>query len=126
MNNNVIITILTSVSHFKQNFNTPITKTNDIFCYCFNLQATKNTNSLSYDKVRLVDENASLLVETNQLRKNLQAEINQNRKLNSLVGFTYMTPRMAQQKVNLAAASNKEIHDQYKDQIEVSICTIHL
>lgn len=60
-----------------------------------------------------------MLVETNKLRKNLQAEINQNRKLNSLIGLTYLTPRMAQQKVNLAAASNKEIQDSYKDQIEV-------
>lgn len=76
---------------------------------------------MSYDKVRLVDENAALLVETNQLRKNLQSEVNQNRKLNSLIGLTYLTPRMAQQKVNLAAASNKEIHDTYKDQIEVTI-----
>lgn len=87
---------------------------------CNVFQATKNTNLLSYDKVRLVDENASLLVETNRLRKNLQSEINQNRKLNSLIGLTYLTPRMAQQKVNLAAANNKEIHDKYKDEIQVS------
>nr|XP_023027258.1 cilia- and flagella-associated protein 57-like [Leptinotarsa decemlineata] len=80
-------------------------------------QATKNTNLLSYDKVRLVDENASLLVETNQLRKHLQAEIHQNRKLNSLVGLSYITPKMAQQKVNLAAATNKEIHDTYREEL---------
>lgn len=67
-----------------------------------------------------MDENAALLVETNQLRKNLQSEVNQNRKLNSLIGLSYLTPRMAQQKVNLAAATNKEIDDKYKAQLEVS------
>ncbi|KAG5880638.1 hypothetical protein JTB14_037290 [Gonioctena quinquepunctata] len=83
-------------------------------------QATKNTNILSYDKIRLVDENATLLVETNQLRKNLQTEINQNRKLNALVGLSYITPKVAQQKVNLAAATNKDIHNNYKEELKVS------
>ncbi|CAH1154655.1 unnamed protein product [Phaedon cochleariae] len=81
-------------------------------------QATKNTNLLSYDKVRLVDDNATLLVETNQLRRNLQAEIHQNRKLNSLVGMSYITPKAAQQRVNLAAETNKEIHNKYKTQMK--------
>lgn len=68
----------------------------------------------------MVDENAALLVETNQLRKNLQAELNQNRKLNSLIGLSNLTPKMAQQKVQLAIATKKEIQNSYKDQIEVS------
>lgn len=66
-----------------------------------------------------MEENASLLVETNQLRKTLESEINQNRKLTSLVGLSYISPKMAQQKVNLAASTNREIHNKYREQIEV-------
>lgn len=74
---------------------------------------------MSYDKIRLVEENAALLVETNGLRKSLQGEITQNKKLKSLIGLTNITPKMAQQKVNLAIATNREIYNKYKDQIEV-------
>lgn len=82
-------------------------------------QATKNTSTLSYDKVRLVDENATLLVETNQLRRNLQGEINQNRKLNSIIGMSYISPKAAQKKVNLAVSTNEEIHNKYRETINV-------
>ncbi|CAH2006904.1 unnamed protein product [Acanthoscelides obtectus] len=88
-------------------------------------QATKSTTVLSYDKVRLVDENAALLVETNKLRKNLQEEINQKQKLNSLVGLSYISPKQAQQKVNTAAETNKQIHTMYKNQIEENDKTIN-
>ncbi|KAJ8941065.1 hypothetical protein NQ314_010502 [Rhamnusium bicolor] len=81
------------------------------------VKATNNTNMLSYDKVRLVDENSSLLIETNHLRKNLQAEMNTTKKLHALVGLSYISPKMAQRKVNMAAATNKEIHDKYKEKI---------
>ncbi|XP_050501847.1 cilia- and flagella-associated protein 57 [Diabrotica virgifera virgifera] len=81
-------------------------------------QATKNTSLLSYDKVRLVDENAALLEETNQLRKNLVSEVTLNRKLNSLIGMSRVTPQQAQQKVNFATATNKDIHKQYTEQLE--------
>ncbi|XP_030754252.1 cilia- and flagella-associated protein 57 isoform X2 [Sitophilus oryzae] len=78
-------------------------------------QATKNTSTLSYDKIRLVDENATLLVETNQLRKNLQVETNQNKKLNSIIGMSYISPKMAQKKVNLAISTKEDIHNKYKE-----------
>ncbi|XP_057670540.1 cilia- and flagella-associated protein 57 [Diorhabda carinulata] len=81
-------------------------------------QATKNTNLLSYDKVRLVDENACLLEETNTLRRNLLSEVTINRKLNSLIGMSRVTPQQAQQKVNFATATNYEIHKKYTDQLE--------
>ncbi|KAJ8957344.1 hypothetical protein NQ318_004823 [Aromia moschata] len=64
-------------------------------------KATKNANALSYDKVRLVEENAALLVETNSLRKNLQSESHQTKKLNALI-----------------AATNTEIHNKYKERLE--------
>uniref|UniRef100_A0A6P7H3L8 Structural maintenance of chromosomes protein 3 homolog n=1 Tax=Diabrotica virgifera virgifera TaxID=50390 RepID=A0A6P7H3L8_DIAVI len=82
------------------------------------VKATKNTSLLSYDKVRLVDENAALLEETNQLRKNLVSEVTLNRKLNSLIGMSRVTPQQAQQKVNFATATNKDIHKQYTEQLE--------
>ncbi|KAJ8986164.1 hypothetical protein NQ317_005638 [Molorchus minor] len=81
-------------------------------------QATKNANALSYDKVRLVEENASLLVETNSLRKHLQAESSQTKKLNALIGLSYISPKLAQRKVNMAAATNLEIHNKYKERLE--------
>ncbi|XP_050311353.1 cilia- and flagella-associated protein 57 [Anthonomus grandis grandis] len=87
-------------------------------------QATKNTSTLSFDKVRLVDENATLLVETNQLRKSLQSEINQNRKLNSIIGLSYVAPKAAQKKVNLAVSTNEEIHNKYKETINKNRITI--
>ncbi|KAL1494188.1 hypothetical protein ABEB36_009827 [Hypothenemus hampei] len=80
-------------------------------------QATKNTSTLSYDKVRLVVENATLLVETNQLRKNFQSEINQNKKLSSIIGMSSVTPKDAQRKVNLAVSTNEEIHNVYRETI---------
>lgn len=70
--------------------------------------------------MRLVDENAALLEETNLLRKNLQSEVEQNRKLTSLAGMSRMTAQQAQQRVNFATATNKEIHKQYKESLEVS------
>ncbi|KAH1015652.1 hypothetical protein HUJ04_007002 [Dendroctonus ponderosae] len=82
------------------------------------VRATKNTSTLSFDKLRLVDENATLLVETNQLRKNLQSEINQNKKLNSIIGMSYISPKAAQKKVNLAVSTNEEIHTKYKETIK--------
>lgn len=82
-------------------------------------QATKNTSTLSYDKVRLVDENATLLVETNQLRRSLQGEINQNKKLNSIIGMSYISPKAAQKKVNVAVSTNVEIHNKYRETINV-------
>ncbi|XP_060521926.1 cilia- and flagella-associated protein 57 [Cylas formicarius] len=81
-------------------------------------QATKHTSTLSFDKIRLVGENASLLVETNQLRKNLQTEIVQNKKLNALIGLSYISPQVAQRKVDLAIATNREIYEKYWEQIE--------
>ncbi|CAH1131991.1 unnamed protein product [Ceutorhynchus assimilis] len=80
-------------------------------------QATKSSSTLSFDKVRLVEENAALLVETNQLRKNLQVEINQNKKLNSIIGMSYVTPKLAQKKVNLAISTKEEIHNKYRNTI---------
>nr|CAH7744510.1 unnamed protein product [Callosobruchus chinensis] len=88
------------------------------------VQATKSTTVLSYDKIRLVDENAALLVETNKLRRNLQAEINQNNKLNALVGLSYISPKQAQQKINTAAETNKQIHARYRNKIQENDKTI--
>ncbi|CAG9863767.1 unnamed protein product [Phyllotreta striolata] len=87
-------------------------------------QASKNTNTLSFDKVRLVDENAALLEETNQLRRSLQSEVEQNRKLASLAGMSRMTPQQAQQRVNFATATNQEIHKKYKDALEQNAKTL--
>ncbi|KAJ8923117.1 hypothetical protein NQ315_001670 [Exocentrus adspersus] len=81
-------------------------------------QATKNANLLSYDKVRLVDENSCLLDETNLLRKNLREATEQTKKLHALVGLSYISPKMAQKKVNLATDTNTEIHNRYKTKLQ--------
>ncbi|XP_066249993.1 cilia- and flagella-associated protein 57 [Euwallacea similis] len=89
-----------------------------------NARATKNTNIPSFDKVRLVEENTTLLVETNQPRKNLQSEINQNEKRNRIVGMPYMAPKEAQKKVNLAVSTTEDIYNKYKETINKNSKTI--
>ncbi|XP_045476478.1 cilia- and flagella-associated protein 57 [Harmonia axyridis] len=80
----------------------------------------RNQSSVGVDKFRLVEENALLLVETNNLRFNLKNEQKQNKKLQSVLGFSkkYVLPRVAQQKLHNAIATREEIRDEYQTQLE--------
>ncbi|XP_066140488.1 cilia- and flagella-associated protein 57 [Euwallacea fornicatus] len=82
-----------------------------------NAQANKNTNKPSFDKVRLVEENATLLVGTNQLSKNLQSNINQNEKRNPIIEIPYMISKEPQNKLNLAASTTEDIYNKYRKTI---------
>ncbi|KAK9883072.1 hypothetical protein WA026_001275 [Henosepilachna vigintioctopunctata] len=80
----------------------------------------RNQSSVGVDKFRLVEENALLLVETNNLRYNLKMEQKQNNKLQSVLGFTkkYVLPKVAQQKLHNAIATRDEIRNEYQQRID--------
>ncbi|XP_044759161.1 cilia- and flagella-associated protein 57 [Coccinella septempunctata] len=80
----------------------------------------RNQSSVGVDKFRLVEENALLLVETNNLRYNLRNEQRQNKKLQSVLGFSkkYVLPRVAQQKLHNAIATREEIRDEYQNKLD--------
>lgn len=67
-----------------------------------------------------------MLVETNQLRKNLRDSTEQMKKMQALVGLSYISPKMAQKKVNLATDTNTEIHNAYKAKLEVKFMQIYM
>lgn len=71
----------------------------------------------------MVDENCTLIAETNNLRKNLRGEIRRNKKMESLLGLTnkYMLARQAQKRLNDAVATTEEIHEEYKQKIKVML-----
>lgn len=91
-------------------------------------QVNKNTSTLSYDKVKLTDENAALLVETNVLRKELKNEQKRKNKLQSILGVNqkYLPPKVVLERVEKATATKEEIKNEYKKQIEESHKTIQL
>lgn len=62
-----------------------------------------------------------LLVETNNLRYNLKNEQKQNKKLQSVLGFSkkYVLPRVAQQKLHNAIATREEIREEYQQKLDV-------
>lgn len=74
--------------------------------------------------MRLVEENATLIGETNNLRRTLKTEITQKRKMESLLGLStkYMLAKHAQKKLNDAVTTTQEIHEQYKQRIEALAC----
>lgn len=84
-------------------------------------QVNKSTSTLSYDKVKLTEENAVLLVETNMLRKELKDEQKRKDKLQSILGMNqkYLPPKVAMEKVQNATATREEIRKEYKKTIEV-------
>ncbi|KAL3272571.1 hypothetical protein HHI36_014041 [Cryptolaemus montrouzieri] len=79
----------------------------------------RNQSSVGVDKFRLVEENALLLVETNNLRHDLKTEQSQNKKLQSVLGFSkkYVLPRVAQQKLHNAIATREEIRDEFQQRL---------
>lgn len=86
-------------------------------------QVNKSTSTLSYDKVKLTEENATLLVETNMLRKELKDEQKRKEKLESILGMNqkYVSPKLAMERMQNATATRAEIRDEYRKTIEVRI-----
>lgn len=48
------------------------------------------------------------------------------KKMQALVGLSYISPKMAQKKVNLATDTNTEIHNAYKAKLEVKFMQIYM
>lgn len=86
------------------------------------MQVNKSTSTLSSDKVKLTEENAILLVETNMLRKELKDEQKRKDKLQSILGVNqkYLPPKVAMEKVQNATATREEIRGEYKKTIDVN------
>ena len=86
------------------------------------VQVNKSSSTLSADKVKLTEENAVLLVETNMLRKELKDEQKRKEKLQSILGVNqkYLPPKVAMERVQNATATREEIRNQYKKTIEVN------
>ncbi|XP_044252622.1 cilia- and flagella-associated protein 57 [Tribolium madens] len=84
------------------------------------MQVNKSTSTLSSDKVKLTEENAVLLVETNMLRKQLKDEQRRKDKLQSILGVNqkYLPPKVAMERVQNATATREEIRKEYKKTIE--------
>lgn len=85
------------------------------------LQVSKQTTAVM-DKVKLVEENANLISETNYLRKDLKLEMRKNMKMEALLGLTkkVLTNRESEKRLNDAVATRQEIHSEYKQKITVS------
>lgn len=73
------------------------------------------------DKIRLVDENAALITETNILRTDLKVQQRENRKMQSVLGLgnKFMLPKDAQKKLDEAIATKEDIHKKYKEKLKV-------
>ncbi|KAK5641374.1 hypothetical protein RI129_009921 [Pyrocoelia pectoralis] len=71
------------------------------------------------DKIRLVEENATLIEETNKLRKNLKTETVEKKKMQSLLGLTskYMLAKQAQKRLNDAVKTTEDIHAEYEQKL---------
>ncbi|RZC27649.1 WD repeat-containing protein 65 [Asbolus verrucosus] len=84
------------------------------------MQVNKSTSTLSSDKVKLTEENAILLVETNMLRKELKDEQRRKDKLQSILGVNqkYLPPKVAMERVQNATATREEIRNEYRKTIE--------
>ncbi|XP_031354286.1 cilia- and flagella-associated protein 57 [Photinus pyralis] len=72
------------------------------------------------DKIRLVEENATLIAETNKLRRNLKTESTEKKKMQSLLGLTakYMPARQAQKRLNEAVMTSKDIQESFKQKLD--------
>ncbi|KAK4873590.1 hypothetical protein RN001_012950 [Aquatica leii] len=89
-------------------------------------QVVKYSTSGGYDKIRLVEENSTLIQETNRLRNTLKGETEQKKKMEALLGLStkYMLTKTAQKKLNDAVMTTENIHDQYQQQLNDDVNTI--
>ena len=69
----------------------------------------------------LIEENSTLITETNALRKELKTELRKNMKMEVLLGLhkKVMTPKESEKKLKEAVATRQEIHKKYKEKILV-------
>lgn len=89
-------------------------------------QVSKQSTSTGGDKVRLIEENTTLINETNVLRKELKIEQSKTGKMESLLGFRKKTllPKEAQRILNSAVQTKEDIHKEYVDKLKVEEKTI--
>ncbi|XP_022907952.2 cilia- and flagella-associated protein 57 [Onthophagus taurus] len=74
------------------------------------------TSSSIMDKLKLVEENSALIVETNALRKDLKLEYRKNQKMEAVLGLhkKCVSVRETEKTLNDAVATRHEIHNEYK------------
>lgn len=85
-------------------------------------QVTRNVVAGPGDKMRLIEENTTLIEETNSLRRTLKKEQSKTSKMESVLGFRKKTllPKEAQKMLAAAIATRDDIHAEYKVQIKVN------
>lgn len=94
-----------------------------LFTFSTPQKVNKSSAGGGTDKIRLVEENAELITETNILRTDLKMEQRQNKKMQAVLGLSskHMLPREAQKRLLDAVATKEEIHNEYKHKLKVSI-----
>lgn len=74
------------------------------------------------DKSKLIEENATLIVETNALRKDLKTEQKKNHTMEAILGLSKKTilPKEGMRLMKQAISTREEIHKEYQEQLKVS------
>lgn len=72
--------------------------------------------------MKLIDENSTLIVETNTLRKDLKSEKKKGEQMKTILGLSHkktILPKDGQRIFKQAVSTKEEIHREYQSQIKV-------